>query len=41
MGKQVETVSDFISLGSKTTEEGDCSHKIKGLFAPWKKSYDY
>ena len=24
-----ETVSDFIFLGSKITEDGDCSHKIK------------
>ena len=24
-----ETVSDFISLGSKITEDGDCSHEIK------------
>ena len=28
-GKTVETVSDFIFLGSKITEDGDCSHKIK------------
>ena len=25
----VETVSDFISLGSKITTDGDCSHGIK------------
>ena len=25
----VETVADFISLGSKITEDGDCSHEIK------------
>ena len=25
----VETVSDFISLGSKVTADGDCSHEIK------------
>ena len=24
-----ETVSDFISLGSKVTADGDCSHEIK------------
>ena len=24
-----ETVADFIFLGSKTTADGDCSHKIK------------
>ena len=28
-GKTVETVSDFISGGSKITAGGDCSHKIK------------
>ena len=28
-GKNVETVSDFISLGSKISADGDCSHKIK------------
>ena len=27
--KTVETVSDFIFLGSKITADGDCSHKIK------------
>ena len=29
MGETVETVSDFIFLGSKITADGDCSHKIK------------
>ena len=28
-GETVETVSDFIFLGSKTTADGDCSHDIK------------
>ena len=28
-GKTVETVADFISLGSKITADGDCSHEIK------------
>ena len=28
-GKKVETVSDFIFLGSKMTVNGDCSHEIK------------
>ena len=28
-GNTVETVSDFIFLGSKITSNGDCSHKIK------------
>ena len=34
----METVIDFIFLGSKITADGDFSHKIKTL-APWKKSY--
>ena len=38
-GKTVETVSDFIFLGSKITADGDCSHEIKTL-TPWKESYD-
>ena len=29
VGETVETVSDFIFLGSKITEDGDCSHEIK------------
>ena len=28
-GKTVETVADFIFLGSKITSDGDCSHEIK------------
>ena len=28
-GEKVETVSDFIFLGSKITADGDCSHEIK------------
>ena len=36
-GETMETVTDFIFLGSKITADGDCSHEIK---APWKKSYD-
>ena len=28
-GETVETVSDFIFLGSKITAGGDCSHEIK------------
>ena len=35
-GETVETVADFISLGSKITVDGDCSHEI----TPWKESYD-
>ena len=36
-GGKVETVTDFILLGSKITVDSDCSHEIKTL-APWKKS---
>ena len=28
-GETVETVSDFIFLGSKITADGDCTHEIK------------
>ena len=28
-GETVETVADFISLGSKMAADGDCSHEIK------------
>ena len=28
-GDTMETVTDFISLGSKITADGDCSHEIK------------
>ena len=38
-GETMETVTDFIFLGSKINADGDCSHEIKTL-APWKKSYD-
>ena len=34
-GEKVETVIDFIFLGSKITVDGDCNHEIK-TFAPWK-----
>ena len=43
-GETVETVSDFIFLGSKITADGDCSHEIKRrlllrfgrpVFCPW------
>ena len=30
-GETVETVSDFIFLGSRITADGDCSHEIKRL----------
>ena len=36
-GETVETVPDFIFLGSKITADGDCSHEIKRrLFLGWK-----
>ena len=38
-GETMETVTDFILLGSKITGEGDQSHEIKRL-ASWKKNYD-
>ena len=38
-GETMETVIDFIFLGSKITADGDCSHEIK-MLAPWKKSCD-
>ena len=38
-GETMQTVTDFIFLGSKITADGDCSHEIK-MLAPWKKSYD-
>ena len=28
-GETLETVADFVFLGSKITADGDCSHKIK------------
>ena len=34
----METVTNFIFLGSKITADGDCSHEIK--LVSWKKSYD-
>ena len=37
-GETMETVTDFIFLGSKITADGDCSHEIKRH--SWKKSYD-
>ena len=36
-GERVETVSDFIFLGSKITSDDDCSHEIKRRFLLWKK----
>ena len=39
-GETMETVADFIFLGSKLTADGDCSHEIKRRFTSWKESYD-
>ena len=38
--EKVETVADFIFLGSKITADIDHSHEIKKKLTPWKKSYD-
>ena len=37
-GETMETVTDFLFLGSKITADGDCSHQK--MLTPWKKSYD-
>ena len=36
-GETVETMSDFIFLGSKITADGDCSHEIKRRLLPGRK----
>ena len=36
-GETMETVTDFIFLGSKITVDGDCSHKIKRHILPGRK----
>ena len=33
-GKTIETVTDFIFLGSKITADSDCNHEIKKTLAP-------
>ena len=38
-GETMETMTDFIFLGSKITADSDYSHEIK-MLAPWKKGYD-
>ena len=35
----METMTDFIFLGSKITEDSDCSHETM-MLAPWKKRHD-
>ena len=32
-GETVETVADFIFLGSKITADGDCSHELKDTYS--------
>ena len=39
-GGTLETVADFILLGSKITADGDCSHEIKRRLLLARKSYD-
>ena len=37
-GETMETVTDFIFLGSKITADGECSHHEIKTLVPWKKS---
>ena len=37
-GETMETVIDFIFLGSKITTDGDCSHEIKRRLLPGRKA---
>ena len=39
-GETVETVADFIFLGSKITADGDCSHEIKRCLLLGRRSYE-
>ena len=34
----MEIVTDFIFWGSQIPADGDCSHEMKKMLAPWKKS---
>ena len=40
IGETMETVTDFIFLGSKITADGDCRSWNLKILALWKKSYD-
>ena len=40
-GETVETVSDFIFLGSKINADGDCSHEIKRCLLLGRKAMTY
>ena len=37
-GEKMETVTDFIFVGSKITADGDCSHEIKRHLPPGRKA---
>ena len=37
-GETIETVTDFIFLGSKITVDGDCSHEIRRRLFPGRKA---
>ena len=39
-GETMETVTEFIFLGSKITADGDYSHEMKRHMLPCNKSYD-
>ena len=39
-GETIETVTNFIFLGSKITVDSEYSHEIKKHLLPWKKSND-
>ena len=41
MGKKMETVTDFIFLGSKIIADGDCSHEIKRRLLLGRKAMTY
>ena len=40
-GETVETVSDFIVLGSKITADSDCSHEVKSLLLLGREAHKY
>ena len=37
-GEKVETVADFVFLGSKITADGDCCHEIQRCLLPGRKA---
>ena len=39
-GETMETVTDFIFLGSKITADGDCNHENQKMIASWQESND-